>query len=74
MESSVLELKTMIEGFKLSCQTEGKSPKTVEWYTSFLERFRLFLVSNGFPTPINSITKIHIRAFIRYLQEEANST
>jgi len=73
MDSSVLELKTLIEGFKLSCQTEGKSPKTVEWYTSFLERFRRFLESNGFPTPIDSITKSHIRAFIRYLQEEART-
>jgi len=73
MDSSVLELKTLTQGFKLSCQTEGKSPKTVEWYTSFLERFRRFLESNGFPTPIDSITKSHIRAFIRYLQEEART-
>jgi len=73
MDSSILELKTLIEGFRLSYQTEGKSPKTIEWYTCFLERFRNFLESNGFPTLLDSITKSHIRAFIRYLQEEART-
>jgi site-specific recombinase XerD len=73
METSFLELNTLIEGFKLSCQTEGKSPKTIEWYTAFLERFRLFLLSNDLPTRVDSVNKTHIRAFIRYLQKEARN-
>ncbi len=73
MKTSVLELGNLIEGFKLTCQTEGKSPKTVEWYTSFLERFHLFLNSNCYPTEIAQINKSHIRAFIRYLQTEAKT-
>jgi hypothetical protein len=34
MNSKVLDLENLIRGFRLSCQTEGKSPKTIEWYTS----------------------------------------
>ena len=71
METSILELKTIIQGFRLSCQTEGKSPKTIEWYYSFLHRFRQFLISSNFPTDIHRISKDHIRAFILYLQTKA---
>jgi len=43
METSVLDIANLIRGFELSCQTEGKSPKTIEWYTCFLEKFLQFL-------------------------------
>lgn len=71
METSNLELQSLIEGFSLSYQTEGKSPKTIEWYSSFLVRFLRFIKSNDFPTCVDSIATTHIRAFIRYLQVEA---
>ncbi len=73
METSILALEYLIQGFRLSCQAEGKSPRTVEWYTAFLLRFLRFLQSNGLPTIIDSIHKDHIRAFIRYLQTEART-
>ena len=73
MKTSVLELQNLIQGFKLSCQTEGKSPNTIEWYTSFLNRFLQFLKTGGHPTEINNIDKTHIRAFILYLQQEAKT-
>jgi hypothetical protein len=40
MKRNILELQNLIDGFKLSCQTDGKSAVTVEWYTSFWLRFR----------------------------------
>ena len=73
MTGENMELKNLIEGFRLSCQTEGKSPKTVEWYTSFLLRFAGFLQSNSMPTQLAAIDKSHIRAFIRHLQVEAKT-
>jgi site-specific recombinase XerD len=73
MKTSALELKNLIQGFRLSCQTEGKSPKTIEWYTSFLDRFRTFLERNNRPTDVNCLNKSHIREFIRYLQVEAKA-
>ena len=73
MNSNILELQTLIEGFKLPCQTEGKSPNTTEWYTSFMTRFRLFLESEQLPTTLSSITKNHVREFILYLQTKAKT-
>ncbi len=73
MENSVLELGNLIQGFKLSCQTEGKSPKTIEWYTTFLYRFLAFLQFRNFATDAAQISKEVIRAFILYLQVEAKT-
>lgn len=73
MKTSVLELENLIQGFKLSCQTEGKSPKTIEWYIAFIDRFRRFLESNKMPLTLEEIQKVHIRAFIHYLQAEART-
>jgi len=71
METGASELRNLIQGFKLSCQTECKSPRTVEWYTSFLHRFHNFLERNNCPTDISCLDRSHIRGFIRYLQAEA---
>ncbi len=73
MNSSILGLQNLIEGFRLSCRTEGKSPKTIEWYYSFITRFRQFLELNNLPAQIDKINKNHIRQFILYLQEEART-
>ncbi|MBN2098465.1 MAG: tyrosine-type recombinase/integrase [Dehalococcoidia bacterium] len=66
-------LATLLEGFRLSCHTEGKSRYTIEWYLSFLDRFRRFLESAGEALPLGQIDRSHIRAFIRYLQTEART-
>ncbi len=73
MEASVLELGNLIQGFKLCCQTEGKSPKTIEWYTTFLNRFLAFLEFENYPTDVAQINEEVIRAFILYLQVEAKT-
>ena len=71
--SSFLDLQNLIQGFKLSCQTENKSPKTIEWYTCFLDRFHQFLKQNGYPTNVKRINRNHIRAFILFLQKEVRT-
>jgi len=73
MKSSVLELGNLIQGFKLSCQTEGKSPKTIEWYVTFLQKFLAFLELENYTTDASQINKEIIRAFILYLQKEART-
>ncbi|MFC1897739.1 phage integrase N-terminal SAM-like domain-containing protein [Chloroflexota bacterium] len=67
MKASALDLENLIQGFKLSCQTEGLSSKTTEWYVSFTTRFVRFLQSRNFPTNLENITKTHIMDFIRCL-------
>jgi integrase/recombinase XerD len=73
MKTRVLELCNLIQGFRLSCQTEGKSLKTIDWYDSFLKRFWQFLKQRGFPTRIDKIEKSHICQFILHLQKEART-
>ncbi len=67
----VLDLTNLIQGFKFSCQTEGKSPKTIEWYNDFLNKFRKYLNFKGFPIDLKQINRDHVRAYIAYLQNEA---
>jgi site-specific recombinase XerD len=71
MNNNSLDLANLIEGFRLSCQTEGKSLKTIDWYICFLNKFGQFLKQNQMPNHVEEIDKTHIRAFIRYLQAEA---
>ena len=73
MKTSVLERGNLIQGFKLCCQTEGKSSKTIEWYTTFLYRFLAFLEFSNYPTDAAQINREVIRAFILYLQVEAKT-
>jgi len=73
MKSNILVMQNLIDGFKFSCQTEGKSAVTVEWYVCFLNRFRFFLEAHHLPNTLNQIDKNHVKAFIRYLQSEAKN-
>jgi len=66
--SSILDLQNLIQGFKLSCQTENKSPKTIDGYISNNRKFFIFLeVANG-TKPIESIGKKELRGYIEHLQ------
>lgn len=67
MNNNALSIANLIEGFKLSCQTEGKSPKTIDWYICFLNRFHRFLEQNQMLSGVAEIDKNNIRPFIRYL-------
>jgi len=73
MTSEKLSLENLIEGFRLSCQTEGKSSKTIEWYVSFVTRFARFLQFRDIPIDLEEIERTHVRDFIRYLQVEART-
>ena len=71
MNSNTLELKNLIEGFKFTCQAEGKSPRTIEWYFALLMQFRQFLECKKISTDLGQIGKEEVRTFIRHLQTEA---
>jgi len=73
MNTSSMNLEKLIQGFRLSCQTEGKSPKTIEWYICFLKRFQNFLQQHDIIAEIGQIDKDDIREFILYLQREART-
>ena len=50
--------------------TEGRSQKTIDWYTSNLKRFSRFLKSNNMPQSVTDIGISEVRLFIHHLQSE----
>ena len=63
-------LKSLVNGFVLTKQTEGKSPRTVEFYSENLKRFLWYASRQGWPDDIRMITEWHIREFLGYVGNE----
>jgi len=65
-------LKSLVTGFVLTKQTEGKSPRTVEFYSKNLKRFLWYVQRQEWPDDIRMLTEWHIRAFLNYVANETN--
>jgi site-specific recombinase XerD len=63
-------LKSLVNGFVLTKQTEGKSPRTVEFYSENLKRFLWYASRQGWTDDIRTLTEWHIREFLGYLADE----
>ena len=63
-------LKCLVNGFILTKQTEGKSPRTVEFYSENLKRFLWYASKHDWPDDIRMITEWHIREFLGYVANE----
>ena len=63
-------LKSLINGFVLTKQTEGKSPRTVEFYSENLKRFVWYASRQGWSDDIRMVTQWHVREFLGYLANE----
>ncbi|MFC1980606.1 tyrosine-type recombinase/integrase [Chloroflexota bacterium] len=61
-------LDQVIDIYILCCATEGKSPKTIDWYSANLRRFRDFLKQEGLARGITDIGTSEARKFIFHLQ------
>jgi len=68
--SSGNSLKSLVNGFVLTKQTEGKSPRTVEFYSENLHRFLWYASKKDWPDDIRMFTEWHIREFLGYLANE----
>jgi integrase/recombinase XerC/integrase/recombinase XerD len=58
-------LYTLIDLFAATKRTEGRSPKTIDWYCDFLRKFAKYLGEN--PT-ISHVTLDNARSFVAFLQ------
>ncbi|MFC2008190.1 tyrosine-type recombinase/integrase [Chloroflexota bacterium] len=58
----------LTESYAHCLSSEGKSPKTIEWYTANLKRFAQFLIDNHLPDSVDEIGKEEARRFISHLQ------
>ena len=63
-------LKSLVNGFVLTKQTEGKSPRTVEFYSENLKRFLWYAEKQDWSDDIRIITEWHIREFLGYVANE----
>ena len=68
-----LELEEMIEGYRLSCRAEGKSPNSIRWYMHKLRIFERYLRSEGLPLEVENTTTEHLRRFLVYLRESVKA-
>jgi hypothetical protein len=63
-------LKLLVNGFVLTKQTEGKSHRTVEFYSENLKRFLWYASRQGWSDDIRMVTQWHVREFLGYLANE----
>ena len=64
------ELSTLMSGYSLCAQTEGKSKNTVTIVGNSLTYLCHFLSSNGLSTDVTQVGSREIRAFILHLQQK----
>ena len=62
-------LRSLVEGFVLTKQTEGKSPRTVEFYRENLRRFLWYAEKQNWQDDVRMLTGWHIE-FLGYVANE----
>ena len=68
LDKDSIELSVLARDFELYNRTEGKSPRTVEWYNLALRQFHRFLIEGQKSTRLGDLGEAEARAFILYLQ------
>ena len=63
-------LRSLVTGFVLTKQTEGKSRRTVEFYSENLRRFLWYNSTHDVPDDVRLLTEWHIRSFLAYVGTE----
>ena len=64
-----LELGALAKEFELHNRSEGRSPRTVQWYNDVLDLFEGWLESEGLGTSLADLGPNEVRRFILHLQE-----
>jgi len=65
-------LKSLVRGYVLTHQTEGRSPHTVAYYRGILNRFLWYAGRESWPDDPQLITEWDIRKFLGYVGGEVN--
>ena len=63
------ELDKLVEHFEVHNRSDGKSPRTVQWYNEALDLFLGWLRGEGMSTCVDDLGEDEVRSFILYLQE-----
>lgn len=67
-----MSLKSLVAGFVLIKRTEGKSPRTVEYYQDNLRRFLWYAGRQGWSDDVRFLTEWQIREFLGYVGTETH--
>lgn len=62
-----LDLANLVPSWTRHLRAENKSPRTVQSYLEAAEQFGAFLVAQGMPTEVRSITREHIETWEEHL-------
>ena len=65
-------LKSLVRGFVLTKKTDGKSPRTVQYYEGMLRHFLWYATKANWPSDAGPVTEWHIREFLDYVASEAH--
>ena len=68
MDRSNIDLSVLIQHYEVHNRTEGKSPRTAQWYNEVLLMLQGWLESQGMSTILNSIGEMEVRGFILHVQ------
>lgn len=68
MEKGSIPLERLAQHFEAFNRSEGKSPRTVEWYSRVIRYFDAYLRGQGRSTELGEIDILAVREFILYLQ------
>jgi site-specific recombinase XerD len=68
VEKTGTPLDKLVRHFEAHNRSEGKSARTVEWYTRVLKFFQRYLEERGQSTELGALTLDVVRDFVLYLQ------
>ncbi len=68
-QETVKKLSQCIDYYEVCNRAEGKSPRTISWYSANLRRFRNYLKSRHLPDSIDSIDTKLLREYVLYLMK-----
>ena len=64
------KLSEVIEYYEVCNKAEGKSPKTISWYSANLKHFRSYVRSRHLPDSLDSIDTKLLREYVLYLMKK----
>ncbi|MFC1994777.1 phage integrase SAM-like domain-containing protein, partial [Chloroflexota bacterium] len=63
------KLNELIEYYEVCNRAEGKSPKTISWYSANLKSFRNYVKSRHLPDSLDTIDTKLLREYVLYLMK-----
>jgi len=69
---AMTSIDSLVQGYVLTCRSEGKSARTIQIYSVVLRNFLWFARQNGLPSQAQSLKAIHLRQFLWYVASEPN--